>query len=174
MISNDTLVSNADFLNQHHHSQESAYQLLLLLLTWVVDGEAHLVPMATSLLVMSKVRAERHLSLQPHLEMHKKACLERMMLGSLPSNLRSCRHLQDRLLRPDLWFCAHRTRLCHVLPLLQRGFLRLRLPHPSPPRSVSILSPHKPTHRSPGLSRSDRSVLQRLLPLLYTMECCEW
>ena len=73
MISNDTLVSNADFLNQHHHSLESAYQLLLLLLTWVVDSEGHLMPMATSLLVMSKVRAERHLSLQPHLEMHKKA-----------------------------------------------------------------------------------------------------
>ena len=29
---------------------------------------------------MSKVRAERHLSLQPHLEMHKKAFLERVML----------------------------------------------------------------------------------------------
>ena len=63
------MVSNADFLNQHHHSQESAYQLLLLLLTWLVDGEAYLLPMATSLLVMSKVRAERHLSLQPPLEM---------------------------------------------------------------------------------------------------------
>ena len=36
--------------------------------------------MATSLLVMSKARAERHLSLQPHLEMYKKALLERMML----------------------------------------------------------------------------------------------
>ena len=36
--------------------------------------------MAASLLVMSKVRAERHLSLQPHLEMHKKAFLERVML----------------------------------------------------------------------------------------------
>ena len=50
MISNDTLVSNAEIFNQHHHSQESAYQLLLLLLTWLVDGEAHLLPMATSLL----------------------------------------------------------------------------------------------------------------------------
>ena len=29
---------------------------------------------------MSKVRAERHLSLQPHLEMHKKAFLKRVML----------------------------------------------------------------------------------------------
>ena len=96
--------------------------------------------------------------------------------GGLPSNLRSCRHLQDRLPRLDLWFCARCTRLCHILPLLQRGLLRLRLPpRPSPPpRPVSILSPHQPAHRSPGLPRSDRSVLQTLLPLLYTMECCEW
>ena len=45
---------------------ESGYLLLLVLLTWVTGGGRHLLPIATSLLLIGKTRAERHLNIQLH------------------------------------------------------------------------------------------------------------
>ena len=59
---------------------ESAYQLLLILLTWLTGGGRHLLPMATSLLVISKTRAERHLTFQPDLQMHEKTFEEKVVV----------------------------------------------------------------------------------------------
>ena len=58
---------------------ESAYQLLLILLTWLTGGGRHLLPMATSLLVISKTRAERHLTFQPDVQMHEKTFEEKVV-----------------------------------------------------------------------------------------------
>ena len=40
---------------------EACYQLLLIALTWLAGGGCHLLPMTTSLVVIGKIRAERHL-----------------------------------------------------------------------------------------------------------------
>ena len=58
---------------------ESAYQLLLIFLTWMTGGGRHLLPMATSLLVIGKTRAERHLNSQPDLQMHEKNFEEKVV-----------------------------------------------------------------------------------------------
>ena len=51
---------------------EAAYQLLLILLTWVTGGGLHLLPMATSILAIGKFRAEKHLGSQADFEMHER------------------------------------------------------------------------------------------------------
>ena len=58
---------------------ESAYQLLLVLLTWMTGGGRHFLPMATSLLVIGKTRAERHLNSQPDFQMHEKTFEEKVV-----------------------------------------------------------------------------------------------
>ena len=58
---------------------ESAYQLLLVFLTWMTGGGRHFLPMATSLLVIGKTRAERHLNSQPDLQMHEKTFEEKVV-----------------------------------------------------------------------------------------------
>ena len=57
---------------------ESAYQLLLVLLTWMTGGGRHLLPMATSLVVIGKTRAERHLNSQTEFQMHEKTFEEKV------------------------------------------------------------------------------------------------
>ena len=58
---------------------ESAYQLLLVFLTWMTGGGRHFLPMATSLLVIGKTRAERHLNSQPDFQMHEKTFEEKVV-----------------------------------------------------------------------------------------------
>ena len=58
---------------------ESAYQLLLVLLTWLTGGGKHFLPMATSLLVIGKTRTERHLNSQPDFQMHEKTFEEKVV-----------------------------------------------------------------------------------------------
>ena len=59
---------------------EAAYQLLLMLLTWLTGGGMHILSIAASVLVIGKTRSERHLSLQPDLKMHEKTFERKVLL----------------------------------------------------------------------------------------------
>ena len=61
---------------------EASYQLLLVAFTWLAGGGGHLLPMTTSLLVIGKTRAERHLNSQPNYQMHEKSFEEKVVLVS--------------------------------------------------------------------------------------------
>ena len=61
---------------------EASYQLLLVAFTWLAGGGRHLLPMTTSLLVIGKTRAERHLNSQPNYQMHEKTFEEKVVLVS--------------------------------------------------------------------------------------------
>ena len=59
---------------------EAAYQLLLMLLTWLTGGGVHILSIAASVLVIGKTRSERHLISQPKLKMQEKTFERKVLL----------------------------------------------------------------------------------------------
>ena len=122
---------------------EAAYQLLLMLLTWLTGGGVHILSIAASVLVIGKTRSERHLSLQPDLKMHEKTFERKVLLvaahtpifslaaifrigslalisGCLPATPTSV----DSFIKFQVTFFCFQVAVFSLMPLLIRGVSR--------------------------------------------------
>ena len=136
--------------------------------------------MATSLLVISKTRAERHLTFQPDLQMHEKTFEEKVVavashlpifglaavfrIGSLALIFGCLPPVPDSvnsLILFQVVFCLYWNlsvfALSDVQTLIPDRLLCLWLSHVSPPADrLPVVPPTQPSHRLAGLSGSDR------------------